>query len=125
MLPSTQNAGLSAAARSSALVTVATQRSRPSWLLPIDSTDDQVRELPRERVNEFRQLGIAVEAIEGDGRHDAEESGRDAKCRGTDQVASRRASDGRSLTSACVQVSDKTSGAVLRSERAAQTGSRR
>jgi hypothetical protein len=39
MLPSTQNAGFSAAGPHAVLVTVSTQMSRPSWLFPIDSID--------------------------------------------------------------------------------------
>ena len=42
MLPSAQNAGLSAAAPVAMLVTVATQMSRPSWLLPIERTATSV-----------------------------------------------------------------------------------
>ena len=42
MLPSAQKAGLSAATPLAVLVTVATQMSRPSWLLPIESTDTSV-----------------------------------------------------------------------------------
>ena len=71
MLPSTQNAGFSAAGPVAALVTVTTQMSRPSWLLPIDSTPTRSRMLARERVQEVGELGVAVEAVEGDGGHAA------------------------------------------------------
>ncbi len=38
MLPSTHIAGLSSAAPVAALVTVTSQMSRPSWLLPMDDS---------------------------------------------------------------------------------------
>ena len=69
MLPSTQNAGFSLAGPVAPLVTVSTQMSRPSWLLPIASIVDEGRMLARERVQELGELGVAVEAIEGDVRH--------------------------------------------------------
>jgi hypothetical protein len=39
MLPSVQKAGLSVSAPVAVFVTVTTQMSRPSWLLPMEVTD--------------------------------------------------------------------------------------
>ena len=53
--------------------------SRPSWLFPIDSIDTSPGCSAAKACEKRRQLGVAVEAIEGDGGH-----GRDGRATGVD-----------------------------------------
>ena len=69
MLPSTQNAGLSAAGPVAALVTV-DDPDVASFVALADRLDrDEIGMLARERSQELGQFGVAIEAVEGDGGH--------------------------------------------------------
>ncbi len=69
MLPSTQSAGFSLASPVAKFVTVTTQISRPSWLLPMLSTRIRLWMFFGERLNQPRQVVVAIELVESYLRH--------------------------------------------------------
>jgi hypothetical protein len=89
MLPSTQNAGFSAASPLMVLVTVSTQMSRTFETLADRFDRNELRVLGRERLQKRGEIGVLIETVEGDSGHDGlSREGKGQECRGAVRVAS-------------------------------------
>ncbi len=75
MFASIRKAGLSRSAPVSKFVIVASQMSRPSYDLPIDSRRNEIAVAPSaQRLEQLRELVVLVERVEADVRHYAPSS---------------------------------------------------